>query len=83
MIGLCFHITNFESIFHRPELNVAYNYEKIELCNKAIMVYYNCKTKKIKPKSIKYILGNIQYDFQNKDKEYRNMIMSKLYSCLF
>ncbi len=35
MIGLCFHITNFESIFHRLELNVAYNYEKIELCNKA------------------------------------------------
>jgi hypothetical protein len=35
MIGLCFHITKFESIFHRLELNVAYNYEKIELCNKA------------------------------------------------
>ncbi len=35
MIGLCFHITNIESIFHRLELNVAYNYEKIELCNKA------------------------------------------------
>ncbi len=37
MIGLCFHITNFESIFHRLELNVAYNYEKIELCNKAFL----------------------------------------------
>ncbi len=36
MIGLCFHITNFESIFHRLELNVAYNYEKIELCNKEL-----------------------------------------------
>ncbi len=36
MIGLCFHITNFESIFHRLELNVACNYEKIELCNKAV-----------------------------------------------
>ncbi len=36
MIGLCFHITKFESIFHRLELNVAYKYEKIELCNKAM-----------------------------------------------
>ena len=40
MIGLCFHITNFESIFHRPELNVAYNYEKIELCNKALILLF-------------------------------------------
>ena len=32
------YITNFESILHRLELNVAYNYEKIELCNKADMM---------------------------------------------
>jgi hypothetical protein len=33
-----------------------------------IMVYYNCKTKKINPKSIKYMLGTDWHDIEYKDK---------------
>ncbi len=60
MISLCFHITNFESIFHRLELNVAYNYEKIELCNKAITNNIILKSKFVESEFI--ILSNIITD---------------------
>ncbi len=36
-----------------------------------LMVYYNCKTKKINPKSIKYMLGTGWWNgIVDKDKEY-------------
>ena len=40
IIGLCYPIPNSESIFHWLELNVVYNYEKIELCNKSLSYFH-------------------------------------------
>ena len=43
--------------------------------------YYNCKTEKINPKSIKYILGTgYWYVIENKDKGYRIMTMSQIFT---
>jgi len=44
------------------------------------MVYYNCKTEKINPKSIKYMLGTGWHDVEDKDKGFLIMTKPHLYA---
>ena len=64
-------IEHIKSVFRRDQLSVR-GFQAVSaivllsVLLYQIMVYYNCKTKKINPKSIKYMLGTGWYDVEDK-----------------